>query len=238
MVIEYINTVVQDKKTNYDLGIRKYLFLVYRYMTFALWVTALVAFIVSSSQTLMHIMHVTGLKWVVAFAPLIMVFYMGGRLMSMSHVTAQVCLMVFAMLMGVSLSPIFLIFTGDSIIRTFLVTASTFCVMSIWGHNTEKDLSSIGSFLMMGAIGLLIAGIANIFLKSSVVSFVSSVLGVVIFTIFTAYDTQRIKELYYQNYGTEQLASKLAVYGSLTLYMDFVNLFVFLLQLIGVRKND
>ena len=238
MTINYINTQAEARRNSYDFGLRKYLISVYQYMAFALALTAIVAMGSASSQDFMYLVHGSGLKWVVAFAPLAMVFYMGRRLMSMSQTAAQTCLMAFAALMGLSLSSIFIVFTGESLARVFFITASTFGAMSIYGHNTKRDLSSMGSFLMMGAVGLLISGIINIFLKSSAIYFISSVIGVVVFTLFTAYDTQRIKSLYYQNQGNEQVASKLAIYGSLTLYMDFINLFIFLLQLLGVRRND
>lgn len=238
MTINYINTQAEARRNSYDFGLRKYLISVYQYMAFALALTAIIAMGAASSQDFMYLVHGSGLKWVVAFAPLAMVFYMGSRLMSMSQTAAQTCLMIFAALMGLSLSSIFIVFTGESIARVFFITASTFGAMSIYGHNTKRDLSSMGSFLMMGAVGLLISGIVNIFLKSSAIYFISSVIGVIVFTLFTTYDTQRIKSLYYQNQGNEQVASKLAIYGSLTLYMDFINLFIFLLQLLGVRRND
>ena len=238
MTIDYINTQSTTRRTSYDFRLRKYLISVYQYMALALAITAFIAMSAASSQEFMYAIHSSGLKWIIAFAPLGMAFYMGSRLMSMSQTAAQSCLMIFAALMGLSLSSIFIVFTGESIARVFFITASTFGAMSIYAHNTKKDLSSMGSFLMMGAVGLLISGVVNIFLQSSAIYFISSMIGVVVFTLFTAYDTQRVKELYYQNQGSEGVASKLAVYGSLTLYMDFINLFVFLLQLLGVRRND
>lgn len=238
MTIDYINSQTSTEHDSYDLGLRKYLISVYQYMAFALSLTALVAMGVSNSQEFMYAIHGSGLKWIITFAPLGMAFYMGNRLMSMSQTSAQTCLMIFAALMGLSLSSIFLVFTGSSIARIFFITASTFAAMSIYGNNTKKDLSSISSFLMMGATGLLISGIVNVFLKSSGLYFVTSIIGVIVFTLFTVYDTQRIKGLYYQSHGSGKIASKLAVYGSLTLYMDFINLFIFLLQLLGVRRND
>ena len=238
MTIDYINTQSTTRRNSYDFGLRKYLISVYQYMALALALTSFIAMGAASSQEFMYAIHSSGLKWIIAFAPLGMAFYMGSKLMSMSQTAAQTCLMIFAALMGLSLSSIFIVFTGESIARVFFITASTFGAMSIYGHNTKKDLSSMGSFLMMGAVGLLISGVVNIFLKSSAIYFISSVIGVVVFTLFTAYDTQRVKELYYQNQGSEGVASKLAVYGSLTLYMDFINLFIFLLQLLGVRRSD
>ena len=238
MTIDYIHTQARNKGSSYHFGLRKYLISVYQYMALALALTAFIAMSVASLQEFMYAIHSSSLKWIIAFAPLGMAFYMGSRLMSMGQTAAQSCLMIFAALMGLSLSSIFIVFTGESIARVFFIIASTFGAMSIYGHSTKKDLSSMGSFLMMGTVGLLISGVVNIFLKSSAIYFISSVIGVVVFTLFTAYDTQRVKELYYQNQGSEGVASKLAIYGSLTLYMDFINLFVFLLQLLGVRRSD
>ena len=129
-------------------------------------------------------------------------------------------------------------YAGESIARVFFITASTFGAMSIYGHTTKKDLTSMGSFLMMGAIGLLIASIINLFMQSGAMQFVVSMIGVLVFTLFTAYDAQRIKSLYYQTYSNAEVTQKLAIYGSLTLYMDFINIFVFLLQLLGVRRDE
>ena len=238
MTIDYINSQPTTRRTSYDFGLRKYLIAVYQYMALALALTAFIAMGAASSAEFMYAIHGSGLKWIIALAPLGMAFYIGNRLMYMSQTAAQSCLMIFAVLIGLSLSSIFIVFTGESIARVFFITASPFGAMSIYGHNTKKDLSSMGSFLMMGAVGLLISGVVNIVLKSSAIYFISSVIGVVVFTLFTAYDTQRVKELYYQNQGNEGVVPKIAVYGSLTLYMDFINLFVFLLQLLGVRRND
>ena len=226
MTIDYINGRAETKEASYNFGLKKYLISVYQYMGFALGLTAIVAMGAASSQEFMYLIHSSNLKWIIAFAPLVMSFYMSSKLTSISQTAAQICLMGFAALMGLSLSSLFMIFTSESIARVFFITASTFGIMSIYGHNSKKDLSSMGSFVMMGAIGLIITGILNIFLKSSALSFISSIAGVVVFTLFTAYDTQKVKELYYQNQGSEQIASKLALYGSLTLYMDFINLFI------------
>ena len=227
-----------SKRTHYDWGLREYLLRVYQYMAFALALTAVISMGAASSTQFINLIHGTPLKWVIAFAPLGMAFYMGSRLMSMSVTAAQTCLMIFATLMGLSLSSIFILFTGESIARVFFITASTFGAMSIYGHTTKKDLTSMGSFLMMGAIGLLIASILNVFMQSGAMQFIISIIGVLVFTLFTAYDSQRIKALYYQVHGNAKVTQKLAVYGSLTLYMDFINIFVFLLQLLGVRRDD
>ena len=226
------------QKTNYDWGLREYLLRVYQYMAFALALTAVISMGAASSPEFLNIIHNTPLKWVIVFAPLVMAFYMGSRLMSMSVTGAQTCLMIFATLMGLSLSSIFIFFTGESIARVFFITASTFGAMCIYGHSTKKDLTSMGSFLIMGVIGLLIASVVNIFMQSGAMQFVISIVGVLVFTLFTAYDSQRIKALYYQVQSNSLITQKLAIYGSLTLYMDFINLFIFLLQLFGVRRDD
>lgn len=227
-----------SKRTHYDWGLREYLLKVYQYMAFALALTAVISMGAASSSQFINLIHVGPLKWIIAFAPLVMTFYMGSRLMSMSVTAAQTCLMVFATLMGLSLSSIFIIFTEESIARVFFIAASTFGAMSIYGHTTKKDLTNMRSFLIMGAIGLLIAGIVNIFMQSGAMQFVISIIGAIVFTLFTAYDSQRIKALYYQTQSNSLITQKLAVYGSLRLYMDFINLFIFLLQLLGVRRND
>lgn len=240
MNFDNIKTVYESasKRTHYDWGLREYLLKVYQYMAFALALTAVISMGAASSSQFINLIHVGPVKWVIAFAPLVMAFYMGSRLMSMSVTAAQTCLMVFATLMGLSLSSIFIMFTEESIARVFFIAASTFGAMSIYGHTTKKDLTNMRSFLIMGAIGLLIASIVNIFMQSGAMQFIISIVGVIIFTLFTAYDSQRIKALYYQTQSNSLITQKLAVYGSLTLYMDFINLFIFLLQLLGVRRND
>lgn len=237
MTIDYIKTS-NSKENYYDSGLRDYLVSIYKNIAFALGITSLVAMVSISSQELMYIIHGTSFKWFIVLAPIVMSFYMSSRLMYISQTTAQNCLMLFSGLMGLSLSSIFLVFTGQSIAKVFFIGAATFATMSIYGHNTRKDLSSLNSFLIMGSIGLLISTIVNIFLKSSAVYFISSFIGIGIFTLFTAYDTQRIKDLYHDNQGNQSSCSKLAIYGALALYMDFINLFIFLLQIIGTRRND
>ena len=227
-----------SKRTHYDWGLREYLLKVYQYMALALALTAVISMGAASSPQFINLIHGTPLKWVIIFAPLGMAFYMGSRLMSMSVTGAQTCLMIFATLMGLSLSSILMIYTGESIARVFFITAGTFGAMSIYGYSTKRDLTSMGSFLMMGVIGLLIASVVNIFMQSGAMQFIISVIGVVVFTLLTAYDSQKIKAMYYQAQSNAEITQKLAVYGSLTLYMDFINIFIFLLQLLGVRKND
>jgi FtsH-binding integral membrane protein len=227
-----------SQRTHYDWGLREYLLRVYQYMSFALALTAVISMGAASSSQFLNLIHGTPLKWVIALAPLGMAFYMSSRLMSMSVTGAQTCLMIFATLIGLSLSTIFILFTGESIARVFFITASTFGAMSVYGHTTKRDLTSMGSFLMMGVIGLLIASVVNIFMQSGAMQFIISIIGVIVFTLFTAYDSQKIKALYYQTQSNALVTQKLAIYGSLALYMDFINIFVFLMQLLGVRRDE
>ena len=221
----------------YNKELRDYMVAVYQYMAFALAITGMVAVGAASSPTFMSLIFGTPLQWVVAFAPLVMVFFMGARITTMSSDAAKVSLAVFAALMGLSLSSIFLVYTGESIARLFFIAASVFGSMSLYGYTTKKDLTSFGSFLIMGLIGILIASIVNLFLASSAMQFIISFLGVIIFTGLTAYDTQRVKDSFFM-LPDRGKATNIAVYGALTLYMDFINLFVMLLQLFGHRRDE
>lgn len=175
------------------------------------------------------------LKWVVILAPLALVFFLSFRINTMTVAAAQTTFAVYAALVGLSLSSIFLIYTGQSVVQTFFVTAASFGALSLYGYTTKRNLSAMGSFLMMGLFGLIIASLVNIFLASSAVQFAISVLGVLIFAGLTAYDTQRIKELYLEA-DDVAVAGRKAIMGALTLYLDFINLFMFLLQFMGNRK--
>ena len=177
----------------------------------------------------------SGLKWIVMLAPLGVVFYMSFGINKMSASKAQTVFWVFAALMGLSLSWILLVYTGASVARVFFITSATFGAMSLYGYTTKRDLTKFGSFLMMGLIGIIIASLVNIFLKSSMMYFVISILGVLIFVGLTAYDTQKIKNMYVAS-DTGELMGKKAVMGALTLYLDFINLFIMLLRLFGQRR--
>tara|TARA_B100000949_G_scaffold107508_1_gene95481 strand:+ start:34 stop:687 length:654 start_codon:yes stop_codon:yes gene_type:complete len=177
----------------------------------------------------------SALMWVVMLAPLGVVFYMSFGIRKMSAAKAQMTFWIFAALMGASLSSIFLVYTGESITRVFFITAGTFGAMSIYGYTTKRDLTKLGSFLMMGLIGIIIASIVNIFMKSTMMYFVISILGVLIFVGLTAYDTQKIKNMYLVSDSGEIMGKK-AVMGALTLYLDFINLFIMLLRLFGQRR--
>jgi FtsH-binding integral membrane protein len=180
----------------------------------------------------------TPLAYAVMFAPLIYIFFFNRNLMSMDKQQAILHLGIFAALNGLSLGSIFLVYTSASIVKTFLITASTFGAMSLYGYSTKKDLTALGSFVYMGLIGLIIASLINLFLRSAALDFVVSFIGVGIFTALTAYDTQKLKSIYYTMNGTTARASNIAVYGALTLYLDFINLFTMLLHFVGVRKSD
>ena len=228
-----------------DQGLRSYMLKVYNYMGSALLVTGIVAlltfkFAVLSLSPLQftplgNSLYSSGLAWVVMLAPLGVVLYMSFGIAKMSASKAQTVFWIFAALMGISLSSIFVIYTETSITRVFFITAGTFGAMSIYGYTTKRDLTKFGSFLMMGLIGIIIASIVNIFMKSGMMYFVISVLGVLIFVGLTAYDTQKIKNMYLASDGSE-MSGKKAVMGALTLYLDFINLFIMLLRLFGQRR--
>jgi|TARA_R110002124_G_scaffold26361_1_gene94606 hypothetical protein len=218
-----------------DVGLRSYMLRVYNYMCIGLALTGAVAFAASTSGELMNAIHGTALRWVVMLAPLGFVFFLSARIHSMKAATAQTLFWVYAGLMGLSLSYIFLAFTGESIVRVFFITSAAFAGLSLYGYTTKKDLSGFGTFLVMGVIGILIASVVNIFLESSALHFAISALGVLIFAGLTAYDTQRIKAIYAAGDHSETHEKK-AIMGALTLYLDFINMFIFMLQFFGNRE--
>ncbi|MFD2739075.1 Bax inhibitor-1 family protein [Sulfitobacter aestuarii] len=185
-----------------------------------------------------YALYASPLKWVVMFAPLAFVFGFSAMINKMSAATAQVVFYAFAAVMGISISSIFLVFTGYSIAQVFLITAIAFAGLSLWGYTTKKDISGWGSFLIMGVIGLIVASIVNIFLASSALMFAISALGVLIFAGLTAYDTQNIKNTYlaHAQSGDSEWLGKAAIMGALNLYLDFINMFMMLLQLFGNRE--
>ena len=231
-----------------DAGLREYMLRVYNYMASGLALTGLVAYMLFQATavtgptgdivglTNLGVSLYTGpMMWVVALAPLGVVMYMSFGIRNMSASRAQTMFWVFAFLMGLSLSTIFLTYTQASIARVFFITATTFGAMSIYGYTTKRDLTAMGSFLFMGLIGIIIASIVNIFMQSSMMYFVISVLGVLIFVGLTAYDTQKIKNMY-MAYDSGEVSAKKAIMGALTLYLDFINLFIMLLRLFGARR--
>jgi FtsH-binding integral membrane protein len=180
--------------------------------------------------------YVSPLKWVVIFAPLAFVFGLSAAVHRMQPATARLVFLLYAAVMGLSLSSIFVVFTGESIARTFFVTAASFGALSLYGYTTKRDMSGWGSFLIMGVIGIIIASIVNIFLASSGLQFAISVIGVLVFAALTAYDTQRLKNMYDFVAGDTVAAGRASIMGALTLYLDFINLFMFLLQFMGNRE--
>ncbi|MEH6629292.1 MAG: Bax inhibitor-1/YccA family protein [Halopseudomonas aestusnigri] len=218
-----------------DAGLRAYMLGVYNYMTIALGITGLAAFGVSQSPELMNAVFGTPLKWVVMLAPLGMVFFLSARINKIQASTAQMLFWVFSLLMGVSLASIFVMYEMGSITRVFFITAASFAGLSLVGYTTKKNLSAMGSFLIIGLFGLIIASVVNIFLASPVMELVISSIGVLIFAGLTAYDTQKIKLMYMESDGSE-VSQKKSIMGALTLYLDFLNLFLFLLRLMGNRN--
>jgi uncharacterized protein len=218
-----------------DQGLRSYMLGVYNTMASGVLLTGLVSLAVSMSPGLMQLMFATPLKWVVLFAPLAMVMFLSFRVQKMSAGAVQATFWAFAAVMGASLAPIFLIYTGTSIAKVFFITAAAFGALSLWGYTTKKDLSGFGTFLVMGLFGLIIASIVNIFLKSSAMEFIISCVGVLVFAGLTAYDTQRIKEMYFDGDAADTRTKKITM-GALSLYMDFINLFLMLLRLFGNRE--
>ena len=228
-----------------DKGLRSYMLKVYNYMASALLLTGFVALLtfklaVQSLEPLVlsnfgNSLYNSGLAWVVMLAPLGVIIYMSFGIAKMNVAKAQSVFWVFAALMGLSLSSIFVAYTGTSITRVFFITAGTFGLMSIYGYTTNSDLTKFGSFLIMGLIGILVASVVNIFMKSPMMYFVISILGVLIFVGLTAYDTQKIKNMYLES-DSGELIGKKAVMGALTLYLDFINLFIMLLRLFGQRR--
>jgi FtsH-binding integral membrane protein len=218
-----------------DQGLRAYMLKVYTWMALGLALTGAVAFAASSSTELMRTIYTTPLKWVVILAPLAVVFFFSFRIHKMSAATAQGVFWLYAALNGLAFSYIFLAYTGTSIAKVFFISAATFGAMSLYGYTTKADLSRFGSFLFMGLIGIIIAMLVNIFLQSSALGFAISVIGVLIFVGLTAYDTQKIKEMYDAGDDGEVLAKK-GIMGALSLYLDFLNIFLFLLQLFGDRR--
>ena len=224
-----------------DEGLRAYMTKVYTLMGVAMLITGGVAFFVGNTPSLLVAIFNSPLKWVAMFAPLAFVFLFAATVHKMSAATAQIVFWAFSAVMGVSISFIFAVYTGASIAQTFFVTAIAFLSLSLYGYTTKKDLSGWGTFLIMGVIGLIIASVVNIFLQSSALEFAVSALGVLIFAGLTAYDTQRLKNeyLHFSTMGRDGMAylEKGAIMGALSLYLNFLNMFMFLLQFLGAARE-
>ncbi len=248
----YGTTSVGRAAAGIDEGLRAHMLRVYNYMVLGLAITGVLAlgtFNLSFSDAptayalnnglyltdLGYALFGSPLRWVIMLAPLGMVFFLSFRIQKMSVGAAQITFWAFAALLGISLSSIFAVYTATSITQVFFISAATFGAMSLWGYTTKRDLTAMGSFLMMGLIGVIIAMVVNLFLASSALAFAISVIGVLIFVGLTAYDTQKIKEMYsVSDDGT--VSGRKAIMGALALYLDFINIFLFMLQLFGDRR--
>jgi uncharacterized protein len=233
-----------------DQGLRAFMLGVYNHMVLGLAISGLVALgtnMLAVTQTaagrvaltpLGQVLYTSPLKWVVMLAPLAFIFLFSFRMDRMSPASARNTFYAFAAVMGISLSTIFLVFRLGSIGQVFFITAASFGALSLWGYTTRRSLSGMGSFLIMGAFGLMIASIVNIFMASPALQFAISCIGVLVFAGLTAFDTQKLKEMYLYGDMDADGAAKASVFGALTLYLDFINMFQFLLQLFGVRNNE
>ena len=238
--MKYTNTYATSDSRVFDANLMQYMYLIYKNMGIALLISALVSFFVGTNPALTRILYSNSLViLLVQLSPLLFSFYMGAKIMNSTPERARNLLYIFAALMGLSLSSIFLIYTRSSIVQTFLTTAITFGIMSLYGYTTKKDLSSLGSFLFMGLVGILVASILNIFFKSSGLQLIISFIGVIVFTLYTAYDVQNLKKSYNILAATNSnLVANLAIMGALQLYMDFINLFLFLLRFLGNGNRE
>jgi len=227
-----------------DAGLRAHMLRVYNYMTSAILLTGIVAVLVGNTTLVNSLISFdmnghygpSALGWIVTFAPLGVVLWMSFGINRISQGTAQFLFWTFAVLMGASLSTIFLVYTNGSIALTFFATAAAFASLSLYGYTTKRDLSGMGTFLLMGLVGIIVASVVNIFWMNDTFSLVIAALGVLIFAGLTAYDTQKVKSLYFQVAGSDMIG-KAAIMGALTLYLDFINMFLFLLRFLGNSRN-
>ncbi|KAB0681218.1 Bax inhibitor-1/YccA family protein [Aureimonas leprariae] len=235
-----------------DQGLRAYMLRVYNLMAAGLAITGIAAYAVYAASVSAdptpyqvgngifltdfgYTVFVSPLKWLIMFAPLALVFFLSFRIDKMSTSAAQTTFWAYAGLVGLSLATVFLVYTQESIVQVFFITAASFGALSLFGYTTKRDLSGMGNFLFMGLIGVVLASIVNIFLGSSALAFAISVIGVLVFAGLTAYDTQQIKEMYYEGDG-EAVMGRKAIMGALRLYLDFINMFMFMLQFFGDRR--
>jgi len=218
----------------YDAGLRSYMLSVYNYMASGVLLTGIVALLFARSGLAEQVLS-TPLRWVIMLAPLGFVMVLSFGINRLKTGTAQALFWAFAVVMGLSLSSIFLVFTGQSIATTFFATAAAFVSLSLWGYTTKKDLSAFGTFLIMGVVGLIVAMLINLFVQSTALQLAISFIGVLLFAGLTAYDTQKIKQMYFYVQGTDMMG-KTVIMGALSLYLDFVNMFTFLLQFMGSRE--
>jgi len=217
-----------------DAGLRSYMLSVYNTMASGVLLTGIVAYLFASSGLAAQVLN-TPLRWVIMLAPLAFVMVLSFGINRLSTVAAQGIYWAFTVVMGLSLSSIFLVYTGQSIATTFFATAAAFAGLSLYGYTTKRDLSAFGTFLIMGVVGLLVASVINIFVQSSALQMAISFIGVLLFAGLTAYDTQKIKSMYFYVAGSD-MVGKTVIMGALTLYLDFINMFTFLLQFMGDRR--
>jgi uncharacterized protein len=242
-------TTATRTQVEVDQGLRAFMLGVYNHMVLGLGITGLVALGTYMLATTTGVngrvaltpfgqaIYVSPLKWLVILAPLAFVFFMSFRMEQMSAATARTVFLLFSAVMGLSLSSIFVVFTGQSITQVFFITAAAFGALSLWGYTTKRSLSGMGSFLIMGLFGLIIASLVNLFLASSALAFAVSVIGVLVFAGLTAWDTQRLKEMYIYGNMDGETASKASIFGALSLYLNFINMFQMLLSLFGNRNE-
>ena len=228
--------------TTFDAGLRSYMLSVYNYMASGVLLTGVVALFFSMGATPQEslagqiFLQPGILKYIVMFAPLGLVMWLSFGINRLSEGSAKAIFWAYAALMGASLSTIFLRYTGGSIAATFFATAASFAALSLYGYTTKRDLSGIGKFLLMGLVGIIVASIANMFLKSGPLDLIVSIIGVFLFAGLTVYDTQKIKNMY-DSVGNSDFRGKSIVMGALTLYLDFINLFLFMLRFMGNSRN-
>lgn len=234
----YENRTVQrsGQFAAFEEGLRGFMQRVFVYMGLGLAVTGLAAFFAVTNPSLQAFLFAPGMSWVILLAPLALVMFLSFRINSMSFSAAQTTYWIYAALMGLSLTPVLMMYQIESVARIFFITASVFGSMALYGYTTKKDLTSMGSFMLMGLIGVIVASLVNIFMQSNMMTLVTSALSVIIFTGLTAYDVQKLKDIYYQA-DTPETSGKMAVMGALTLYLDFINLFLALLRLFGNRRD-
>jgi FtsH-binding integral membrane protein len=242
-------TTATRTQVEVDQGLRAFMLGVYNHMVLGLGITGLVALGTYMLATTTGVngrialtpfgqaIYVSPLKWLVILAPLAFVFFMSFRMEQMTSATARTVFLVFAGVMGLSLSSIFVVFTGQSITQVFFITAAAFGALSLYGYTTKRSLSAMGSFLIMGLFGLIIASLVNLFMQSSALAFAVSVIGVLVFAGLTAWDTQRLKEMYIYGNMDGETASKASIFGALSLYLNFINMFQMLLSLFGQRNE-
>jgi FtsH-binding integral membrane protein len=224
-----------------DVGLRSYMLSVYNYMASGVLLTGIVAMLFANSSLINLIVNpatgqATPLFWIALFAPLAIVFAMSFGINRISAATAQMLFWLYAALVGVQFSTLFLVYTGVSIAQTFFAVAAAFLGLSLWGYTTKRDLSGMGSFLIMGVVGIFVALLVNMFLRSPAMDLAVSAIGVLVFAGLTAYDAQKIKSIYFAVAGNGEAMAKSAVIGALNLYLDFINMFLFLLRFMGNRR--